>query len=146
MISRNPFTYKLFNNLKIPSKNLATIIHKTAFIAKNAQIEPGVFIMNNAYISPRVKLSMGTMVKSNALIGHDVKSGQLCHFAMGSITGAHTELGICADVGTGCVVLENRKIGDFAFAGAASLISHDIPDYEIHVGNPAKFLKKIRMD
>jgi acetyltransferase-like isoleucine patch superfamily enzyme len=102
--------------------------------------------MNNAYVSPRVKLGKGTMVKSNALIGHDVKCGPLCHFAMGSITGAFTQLGVCADVATGCVVLEKISIGNYSFAGAASLISHDIPDYEIHVGSPAKFLKKIRLD
>lgn len=146
LIQRNPFTEKLFNQLDIPLERLATVIHKTAFIAKSAELSPGVFIMNNAFVSPRVKLGVGTMVKSTALVGHDVKCGPLCHFAMGSITGAYTQLGVCADVATGCVVLENRKIGNYAFAGAASLISRDIPDYEIHVGSPAKFLKKIRLD
>jgi len=146
LLQRNLKTYQLFNELNIPESRLATIIHKTAYIAKTSEIGPGVFIMNNAYVSPRVKLGKGTMVKSNALIAHDVKCGQLCHFAMGSITGAYAELGECADVAIGCVVLEKRKIGDFAFAGAASLISKDIPDYEIHVGNPAKFLKKTRID
>ncbi len=146
LLQRNPFTEKFFNQIKIPDDRLATIIHKTAFVATNAEIDPGVFIMNNAYVSPRVKLGKGTMVKSNALIGHDVKCGPLCHFAMGSITGAFTQLGVCADVATGCVVLEKISIGNYSFAGAASLISHDIPDYEIHVGSPAKFLKKIRLD
>lgn len=146
LMQRNPFTEKFFNLLAIPVNRLATIIHKSAFIAASAEISPGVLIMNNCYISPRVKLGIGTMVKSNALIAHDVECGPLCHFAMGSITGAYTQLGVCADVAIGCVVLEKIRIGNYSFAGAGSLISRDIPDYEIHVGSPAKFLKKIRLD
>jgi acetyltransferase EpsM len=146
LIQRNPFTENFFNQLAIPVDRLATIIHKSAFIAASAEISPGVLIMNNTYVSPRVKLGIGTMVKSNALIGHDVKCGPLCHFAMGSITGAYTQLGICSDIAIGCVVLENITIGNYSFAGAASLVSRDIPDYEIHVGSPAKFLKKVRLD
>ena len=43
-------------------------------------------------------------------------------------------------------VLEKRKIGNFAMAGARSLVTHDIPDSEIHVGLPAKFLRRIMED
>ena len=31
-------------------------------------------------------------------------------------------------------------------AGANALVTKDIPDYEIHIGSPAKFMKKVRMD
>lgn len=39
-------------------------------------------------------------------------------------------------------MLEHIKIGDCAMLGAASLATHDIPDGEIYVGSPARFLKK----
>ena len=51
-----------------------------------------------------------------------------------------------ADVSIGATVLEKRKIGNFAMAGARSLVTHDIPDSEIHVGLPAKFLRRIMED
>lgn len=60
--------------------------------------------------------------KSNTCIGHDVKCGPLCHFAMGSITGSLVVIGKCADVSIGATVLEKRKIGNFAMAGARSLL------------------------
>ena len=89
--------------------------------------------MCHAYIAPRTELGIGTMVKSNTCIGHDVKCGPLCHFAMGSITGSLVVIGKCADVSIGATVLEKRKIGN-------------LPDSEIHVGLPAKFLRRIMED
>ena len=46
----------------------------------------------------------------------------------------------------GATILAHKKVGNFAMLGAASLATHDIPDYEIHAGIPAKFLKRIRED
>lgn len=144
LIGRNPTTVEFFQRAKIPIERLATIIHHSAFIAEDVVLEPGVFVMAHSYIGARTKLGVATMVKANTCIGHDVVSGPLCHFAMGSITGSYTQLGVCADVAIGATTLEYIKIGDYAMAGARSLVTHDIPDYEIHVGSPAKFLKRIK--
>ena len=46
----------------------------------------------------------------------------------------------------GAKVIEKVKIGNFAVAGAGSLVTRDIPDYEIHVGTPARFMKRVRED
>ena len=146
MIGRNVLTEELFKRLNVPLDRLVTIIHYTAFIGENVVLHPGVVVMCHAYIAPRTELGIGTMVKSNNCIGHDVKCGPLCHFAMGSITGSCVVMGKCADISIGATVLEKRKIGDFAMAGARSLVAHDIPDYEIHVGLPAKFLRRIKED
>lgn len=146
LIGRNPLTKKLYDEIKIPEDRLATIIHHSAFIAEDVVLEPGTFVMANSYIGARTHLGVGTMVKANSCIGHDVVAGPLCHFAMGSITGSFTHLGICADVAIGATTLEYIQIGDYAMAGATSLVTHNIPSLEIHVGTPAKFLKKIKID
>lgn len=45
-------------------------------------------------------------------------------------------------IGTGCIVLKGTHIGQGAIIGAGSVVSGDIPPYEIWAGNPAKFVKK----
>lgn len=55
-------------------------------------------------------------------------------------------IGKVADVTLGAKVIEKTNIGNYAVAGANSLVTKDIPDYEIHIGSPAKFMKKVRMD
>jgi len=146
MIGRNVKSEELFLDMNIPEHRLATIVHKTAFVAKNAVLGPGVFVMANAYVGPAAQIGKCSLIMANALIGHNTTVGALCHFSVGSITSSYITIGKVADVTLGARVLEKRRIGDYAVAGANSLITKDIPDYEIHVGSPAKFLRKVRID
>ncbi len=146
LIGRSPKTAELFNSINIPDDKWATIIHKTAFVSDSVVIESGVSVMANAYIAPRTLIGKCTMVKANTNIGHDVEIAPLCHIAMGSNIVSFAHLGYCSNVAVGSTVLAHCKIGKYAMAGAASLVSHNIPDYEIHAGVPAKYLKKIQMD
>lgn len=146
LIGRNVLTEKLHRDANIPKARLATIKHKSAFISRSANLEPGVFIMANSYIGPMSKIGQCTLIMANSMIGHNTSIGPLCHCSVGSIMTGYSQLGICSDLAVGSTLLANVKIGNYAMAGAGSLITKDIPDYEIHVGSPAKFLKKIRMD
>lgn len=146
MIGRNVKSEEVFLKMNIPLGRFATIIHKTAFIAKSAVLEPGVFVMSNCYVGPGVKMGHCSLMMANSLLGHNTSVGPLCHFSVGSITSSYIEIGKVADVAMGAKVLEKRKIGNYAVAGANSLVTKDIPDYEIHIGSPAKFLKKVQLD
>ena len=143
LIANNRVTGALFDALSyIPDERWATIVHHTAFISDSVILSPGVFVMYNAYIAPRTKIGKCTMVKANTNIGHDVIIGESSHIAMGSTIVSCVNIGRCSDVAVGSIVLANTTIGDFAMLGAGSLLSHgNIPDGQIFVGNPAKFLK-----
>lgn len=146
MIGRNILTEKVFRKVNIPKDRFAKIIHKTAFVSESAILDPGVFVMSNCYIGPQTHIGQCTLMMANSLIGHNTDVGPLCHFSVGSITSSYITIGLCSDVTLGAKVIEKRKIGNFAVAGAGSLVTHDIPDYEIHVGTPAKFMKRVRED
>ncbi len=143
LIGRNYKTLELFNGLSIPDERLATIIHHSAFIADSVIVGPGAFIMYNAYIAPRSTIGRCAMIKANTNIGHDVIIGDLAHVAMGSTIVSFAKIGRCSDVAVSSTVLANRIIGDYSMIGASSLCTHDIPDGEIWVGSPAKFLRKM---
>ena len=144
MIGKNIKSEEIYLKINIPQHKFATIIHKTAFIADNAILEAGVFVMSNCYIGPAAKIGMCSLIMANSIIGHNTTVGYLCHFSAGSVTSSYVEIGNVSDVTLGARVLEKRKIGNYAVAGAGSLITKNIPDYEIHIGSPAKFYKKIK--
>jgi sugar O-acyltransferase (sialic acid O-acetyltransferase NeuD family) len=146
LIGRNVLTEQLYKKASIPPNRLATIIHRTAFVAHNAVLESGVFVMSNSYIGPKAVIGESTLIMANSMIGHNIKMGPLCHCSVGSIMTGYSQLGICSDLAVGSTLLAYIKIGNYAMAGANSLVIKDIPDYEIHVGSPAKFLKTVRMD
>jgi UDP-2-acetamido-3-amino-2,3-dideoxy-glucuronate N-acetyltransferase len=48
-----------------------------------------------------------------------------------------------ASIGSGAVILGGVTIGKGAMVGAGSVVTKDIPEHEIWVGNPAKFLREV---
>lgn len=143
LIGRNVKTAEMFESLDIPDGRWATIIHHTAFIDDSVTLEPGVFVMYNAYIAPRTHIGKCTMIKANTNVGHDVNIGSISHVAMGSTIVSCANLGYCSDIAVGATMLAHSSIGNYAMLGAASLLTHNIPDNEIHAGSPARFLKKM---
>jgi acetyltransferase-like isoleucine patch superfamily enzyme len=47
-------------------------------------------------------------------------------------------------VGRGCIILPGVTIGDYSVIGANSVVSHDIPEYSLAVGSPAKVIRDLR--
>ena len=53
-----------------------------------------------------------------------------------------TEIGNDVWIGEGCLIKGGVKIGDGAIIGMGSVVTHDVPPYEVWAGNPARFIKK----
>ncbi len=48
-----------------------------------------------------------------------------------------------AFIGAGSYILKGVTVGKHSIVGAGSVVTKNIPDYEIWAGNPARFLKKV---
>ena len=46
-------------------------------------------------------------------------------------------------IGAGATILSGVTIGKFAIVGAASVVTHDVGDYEVVVGSPARVIKTL---
>ena len=44
-------------------------------------------------------------------------------------------------IGAGATILPGVSIGKYAIVGAASVVSKDVNDYEVVVGNPARVIR-----
>lgn len=143
-VGRNTLIEKTFNKTNIPLERLGIVVHHSAFVAESAVLEPGVFVMSNCYVGPQAKLGHCSMMMANTVVGHNSILGPHCHIAVGGIVSSYDVIGKCSSIAFGTIILEKKRLGNFCVAGANSVVSHDIPDYEIHVGSPAKFLKRIK--
>ncbi len=46
-------------------------------------------------------------------------------------------------IGAGASIMPGVTIGKFAIVGAASVVTHDVPDYAVVVGSPARVIKQL---
>ena len=44
-------------------------------------------------------------------------------------------------IGANSIITKPLTIGKRAIIGAGSIVTHDVPDYQIWAGNPARFIK-----
>lgn len=62
------------------------------------------------------------------------------------ITAAGISIVDGAWVGSGAIILDGVRIGRNAVVGAGAVVTKDVPDYSVVVGNPARVVRDLRRD
>jgi acetyltransferase EpsM len=131
----------MFTELNIPEEKLATFIHPLSYIAPDVIIGNGSVVMPNVSISPDTSFGIGCLIMVGTTIGHDNKIGKFCHFAAQSCVGAYNIIGDGVHIGLNATIRENTVIANNATLGMGSVLTKNIGENEIWVGNPAKLLR-----
>ena len=101
-------------------------------IQNNASIFHGSTLEDGVFVGPHVCLTNDRFPRAITPDGHlkrqddwDVGTITLCY---GSSIGACT------------VILPGIRVGRFALVGSGSVVTHDVPDHGLVMGNPARFV------
>jgi len=133
-IGDNNARKKLYNRFESAFK-FATVIHKSAVIAKNAHIVDGSYIGAGAVVANNSQVHLCSIVNTNASLDHD---STLCSFSSlnpNSATGGNVIIGECTMIGMGTNIKDNTLIGDNCRIGMGSCIIHDVPNGTITKAN-----------
>ncbi len=118
-------------------------------------IGEGCNIGQNVVISPEVVLGKNVKIQNNVSIytgvtcDDDVFLGPSCVFT--NVTNPRsgvnrrgqydkTHIGLGASIGANATIVCGHNIGKYAFIGAGAVVTKDVPDYALLVGNPARQL------
>ncbi|MGN6147486.1 MAG: acyltransferase [Rhizomicrobium sp.] len=116
-------------------------IGKKTVIGQNGSIGPNVSIGNGCKIQNNVSVYTGVTLED------DVFCGPSMVFTNVLTPRAHierkdeflpTHVGRGATIGANAVIVCGNKIGKFAMVGAGAVVTRDVPDFALVVGNPAK--------
>jgi len=115
-----------------------TVIHRTAFVAADAQVGEGCQILAQAAICTHVLLGNGVIVNTASSVDHDCIIGNGVHIAPGARLAGEVTVGERAFIGVGAVVLPRIHVGEDAIVGAGAIVTKNVKPGETVMGNPAR--------
>ncbi|KJJ84360.1 transferase hexapeptide repeat containing protein [Candidatus Omnitrophus magneticus] len=147
---------KIGFDVKIPQKELVNLYG--CEIGDGTKIGSFVEVQKKAFIGKNVKLSShsfvceGVTIEDDVFIGHNVNfindkfpratmDGKMQTDSDWNVIPSRVKKG--ASIGTGSVIMCGITIGENSIIGAGSVVTKNVPDKEIWIGNPARFFKKI---
>lgn len=122
---------------------MANIVSRAAFLAKDVAMGGNNFIMPGAVIEPGVAVGANNVVWSNATICHDATVGDHNFIASNVTIGGEVSIGSRNFLGFSAVVTQQRQVGDDVLIGAQSLLLGDAESLAHYQGVPAKKVRVI---
>jgi len=122
-------------------------VRKGAKIGKNCNIGKGVYVDLNVVIGDNCKIQNFATIYQGVTISNDVFIGpRVCFtndvrpraFMWGDNRLVKTVVKNGASIGANATIIAGVTIGEYAMVGAGSVVTKDVPDYGLVVGNPAK--------
>ncbi len=114
-------------------------IHPTASIDPNTQLsEHGIMVSAKVSINALSKIGKAVICNTGCIIEHECEVGDFVHVGPGTVLCGNVFVGSGTFVGANSVIRQGLRIGKNCVIGAGAVVTKDVPDNAIIIGNPAK--------
>jgi UDP-perosamine 4-acetyltransferase len=119
-----------------------TVIHPSAIVSLEVEVDEGVQIMAGAVVQPGTRLGMNAIINTGACVDHDCLIEAHVHIAPGATLSGDVRIGRGSHVGTGATIIQGIKVGSGCVVGAGAVVIRDVPDGVTVAGVPATLLTR----
>ena len=116
-------------------------IGKNCNLGQNVVISPGVTLGNNVKVQNNVSIYTGVICEDDVFLGPSMVFTNVIN-PRSAINRrdqyAKTTVKKGASIGANATIVCGNNIGQFAFIGAGSVVTKNVPDFALVVGNPAR--------
>lgn len=139
-IGNNSIRRKIAECLDVPFGHTS---HPSAIISKETEIKEGTVVMQGAIIQSGVCIGKHCIINTGASIDHECLIEDYVHISPHCTLCGNVQIGEGTWVGAGTTIIPGVKIGKWSVIGAGSVVSKDIPDNVLAVGNRCKVIKNL---
>jgi N-acetylglucosamine-1-phosphate uridyltransferase (contains nucleotidyltransferase and I-patch acetyltransferase domains) len=110
-------------------------------IGQNVMIAPDAVIGNNVKIQNNVSIYTGVKIDDHAFLGPSMVFTNVTNprsFISRKNEFKETLIGKGASIGANATIICGNTIGNYAFVGAGTVVTKNVPDYALAIGNPAR--------
>ncbi|MFP4470326.1 MAG: acyltransferase [Bacteroidales bacterium] len=110
-------------------------------IGQNVVVSPGVVLGKNVKVQNNVSIYTGVICEDDVFLGPSMVFTNITNPRSAVIRRDQYEKTTVkkgASIGANATVVCGHDIGEYAFIGAGAVITKDVPDYALVVGNPGK--------
>jgi sugar O-acyltransferase (sialic acid O-acetyltransferase NeuD family) len=131
---------------QISRERFETIIHPTASVSRTAQLGCGVVVLQNVTINVNATIGDHVFILPGAILSHDDVIGEYTCIASGACLSGSVRVGRACYIGARASIKDQVTIGDVCLIGMGAVVLRDVSANSVVVGNPARFLRKVRVD
>jgi len=117
------------------------IIGENCNIGQNVVVSPEVILGQNVKVQNNVSIYTGVTCDKDVFLGPSMVFTNVINPRSAIIRKdqyAETHVGKGATIGANATIVCGNNIGKYAFIGAGAVITKDVPDYSLWIGNPAR--------
>ena len=126
---------------KLQDAEFETAVHTSAIVSPQSEIGEGTVVMQGAIIQSGVVVEKHCIINTGASVDHDCKIADFVHISPHATLCGNVRVGEGTWIGAGTTVIQGVTIGKWCVVGAGSVVTKDIPDNVLAVGNRCKVIK-----
>jgi UDP-2-acetamido-3-amino-2,3-dideoxy-glucuronate N-acetyltransferase len=116
-------------------------IGKYCNIGQNVVVSPDVILGNNVKVQNNVSIYTGVTCEDDVFLGPSMVFTNVINPRSAISRKSEylsTKVGKGATIGANATIVCGNTIGSYAFIGAGAVVTKDVPDYALVMGNPSR--------
>lgn len=127
--------------LELGFSRFPTLIDPSAIVASSTNTEQGLMVNAGSVIATNCSFGRFVLINRSVSVGHDTVVGDYVTLGPGALICGGCWIGDGAFIGGGAMIAPKVKIGSNSVVGLGSVVTKDVPENAIVVGNPARVIE-----
>lgn len=142
-IGDNALRESIYNKYKsaMPNAKFPPLIHNSAVIGINTEVEDGTVVIPQVKIGPNCKVGVFCILNTSSSIDHDCEMDVFSSIAPRVVTGGNVKIGLSSAISISATVKHGVVIGDHVVIGANSYVNKTVESNVVAYGSPCKFVR-----